>query len=96
VLAIYSGADFLKTSTGKNGEGASPEAFCVMCDAVGEYYRLSGKKIGVKAAGGIATVADAVPYYNIVKEILGEEWLSPTLFRLGSSSLAKELLREMA
>jgi deoxyribose-phosphate aldolase len=95
VLSIYSGADFIKTSTGKNGRGATPEAFCVMCEAIREYSELHGKKIGIKAAGGIRTAEEAIKYYTVVKEMLGEEWLSPTLFRIGASSLADELLERL-
>ncbi|MDR1119630.1 MAG: deoxyribose-phosphate aldolase [Dysgonamonadaceae bacterium] len=93
ILSIYSGADFIKTSTGKNGQGATPEAFYVMCEVIREYNELYNKKIGIKAAGGIRTVEEAIKYYTIVKETLGEEWLSPTLFRIGASSLADELLK---
>jgi deoxyribose-phosphate aldolase len=93
ILSIYSGADFIKTSTGKNGQGATLEAFYVMCEVIREYNELYSKKIGIKAAGGIRTVEEAIKYYTIVKETLGEEWLSPTLFRIGASSLADELLK---
>jgi deoxyribose-phosphate aldolase len=93
ILAIYSGADFIKTSTGKNGPGVTPEAFYLMCETVKEYNELYNKRIGVKAAGGIRTADEAVKYYTIVREVLGDEWLSPTLFRIGASSLAEELLK---
>lgn len=95
ILSIYSGADFIKTSTGKNGQGATPEAFFAMCETIREYNELYGKKIGIKAAGGIRTVEEAVKYYTIAKETLGEEWLSPALFRIGASSLADELLKKI-
>ena len=95
VLAMYSGADFIKTSTGKLDPAATPEAAYVMCNAIKEYHARTGRKVGFKPAGGINTVADAVAYYTIVKEILGNEWLTPELFRLGTSRLANLLLSEI-
>lgn len=92
VLALYSEADFLKTSTGKIYEGATPEAAYVMCRCIKEYYDRTGRKVGFKAAGGVRTAADAVAYYAIVKEVLGDEWLCHDLFRIGASSLANNLL----
>ncbi len=92
VLAMYSGADFIKTSTGKVYPGASPEAVYVMCEAIREYYQLHNKKIGIKVSGGIRTVADAVKYYTIVKAMLGSEWLDPECFRIGASGLTTNLL----
>lgn len=92
ILSMYSGADFIKTSTGKVYEGATPEAAYVMCKAIKSYHEKTGTKIGFKVSGGVSTVDDAVKYYTIVKEILGEEWLSPTLFRIGASRLAGTLL----
>ena len=92
ILSIYSGADFVKTSTGKNDSGATLEAVYVICETIREYYAKHNKKIGVKVSGGVKTREDAVRYYTIVKEVLGEEWLSPTLFRIGASSLADALL----
>lgn len=95
LLAMYSGADFIKTSTGKETVGATPAAAFVMCQAVKEYYAKTGRKVGFKAAGGINSVQDALLYYTIVKELLGEEWLSPALFRIGTSRLIKLLLDEI-
>lgn len=95
VLALYSGADFLKTSTGKEFPGASLEATYVMCQAIKEYYEKTGTRVGFKAAGGVATTADAVKYYTIVKEVLGEEWLTNEYFRLGASRLANNLLGDI-
>lgn len=95
ILSIYSGADFIKTSTGKQQPAATPEAAYVMCEAIKEYYDQTGIKIGFKPAGGINTVNDALVYYTIVKEILGEEWLNNGLFRLGTSRLANLLLSEI-
>ena len=95
VLSMYSGADFIKTSTGKQQPAATPEAAYVMCQAIKEYHEQTGNKIGFKPAGGINSVNDALIYYTIVKEILGEEWLSNKLFRLGTSRLANLLLSEI-
>lgn len=95
ILAIYSGADFIKTSTGKEEPAATPEAAYIMCQTIKEYYDLTGIKIGFKPAGGLKTVDDAITYYTIVKEVLGEEWLNNRLFRLGTSSLANLLLADI-
>ncbi|MBE6204954.1 MAG: deoxyribose-phosphate aldolase [Alistipes sp.] len=92
LLSMAAGADFIKTSTGKIDIGATPEAAVVMCQAIGEYFRKTGRRVGFKAAGGVRTKEDAVLYYTIVKELLGEEWLTPELFRIGASSLANCLL----
>jgi deoxyribose-phosphate aldolase len=92
LLAMQAGADFIKTSTGKIEVSATPEAAVVMCHAIKEYHNKSGRKVGFKVAGGIRTAEDAALYYTIVKEILGEEWLTPELFRIGASSLANQLL----
>ena len=95
ILSIYSGADFIKTSTGKESPAATPEAAYVMCSTIKEYYQKTGRKIGFKPAGGINTVYDALVYYTIVKELLGEEWLTNELFRLGTSRLANLCLSEI-
>ena len=95
LLAMYSGADFIKTSTGKEAISATPDAAYVMCEAIREYYKETGRKVGFKAAGGINTVKKALAYYTIVKEVLGEEWLTNEWFRLGASSLANPLLSEI-
>ena len=95
ILSMYSGADFIKTSTGKQQPAATPEAAYVMCEAIKEYYDQTGNKVGFKPAGGINTVNDALVYYTIVKEILGEEWLTNELFRLGTSRLANLLLSDI-
>lgn len=95
ILAMYSGADFIKTSTGKLEPAATPEAAYVMCQAIKEYHKKTGRKVGFKPAGGINTVTDALNYYTIVKEVLGEEWLNNELFRLGTSRLANLLLSEI-
>lgn len=91
LLAMYSGADFIKTSTGKIYPGASLEAAYVMCQCIKEYYEKHGVKIGFKPSGGVRTTEEAVKYYTIVKEVLGEEWLNNGLFRIGASSLANAL-----
>jgi deoxyribose-phosphate aldolase len=95
ILAMASGADFIKTSTGKTAVSATPEATYVMCQAIKEWHQKTGQKIGFKAAGGIVTTADAVTYYTIVKEVLGEEWLNSKLFRFGASRLANNLLSSL-
>ena len=95
ILSLYSEADFIKTSTGKIYPGASLEAAWVMCQCIKEYYEKTGRKVGFKAAGGIRTTEEAVQYYAIVKEVLGDEWLNQDLFRIGASSLANSLLSSM-
>ena len=95
ILAMYAGADFIKTSTGKQQPAATPEAAYTMCQAIREYYEQTGTRIGFKPAGGISTVHDALVYYTIVKEVLGEEWLNNGLFRLGTSRLANLLLSDI-
>ena len=95
ILAMYAGADYIKTSTGKEKVSATPEAAYVMCQAIKEYYDETGIQIGFKPAGGINTVMDAVIYYTIVKEVLGEKWLTNKWFRIGTSRLANLLLSEL-
>ena len=95
ILSMYAGADYIKTSTGKLEPAATPEAAYVMCQAIKEYYDETGIQIGFKPAGGINTVMDAITYYTIVKEVLGEKWLTNKWFRLGTSRLANMLLSEL-
>ncbi len=95
ILSMYAGADYIKTSTGKEPVSATPEAAYVMCQAIKEYYEKTGIQIGFKPAGGINSPMDAVIYYTIVKEILGEKWLTNKWFRLGTSRLANQLLSEL-
>ena len=95
ILSMYAGADYIKTSTGKEKVSATPEAAYVMCQAIKEYYDETGIQIGFKPAGGINTVMDAITYYTIVKEVLGEKWLTNKWFRLGTSRLANLLLSEI-
>ncbi|WP_289299043.1 deoxyribose-phosphate aldolase [Xylanibacter caecicola] len=95
IIAMYAGADYIKTSTGKLEPAATPEAAYVMCQAIKEYYEETGIQIGFKPAGGINSVMDALIYYTIVKEVLGEKWLTNKCFRLGTSRLANMLLSEI-
>ncbi len=95
ILSMYAGADYIKTSTGKLSPAATPEAAYVMCTAIKEYYEKTGIQIGFKPAGGLNTVRDAIIYYTIVKEILGEKWLTNKWLRLGTSRLANMLLSEV-
>ena len=95
ILAMYSGADYIKTSTGKLEPAATPEAAYVMCQAIKEYYDETGIQIGFKPAGGLNSVMDALIYYTIVKEVLGEKWLTNQWFRMGTSRLANMLLSEV-
>jgi deoxyribose-phosphate aldolase len=95
ILSMYAGADYIKTSTGKEKVSATPEAAYVMCQAIKEYYDETGIMVGFKPAGGINTVMDALTYYTIVKEVLGEKWLTNYYFRLGTSRLANLLLSEL-
>ena len=92
ILSMYAGADLIKTSTGKTPVSATPEAAYVMCQAIKEYYNETGRMVGFKASGGVSTPEDAVLYYTIVRELLGEEWIKAGLFRIGTSSLASRLL----
>ena len=95
ILSMYAGGDYIKTSTGKEKISATPEAAYVMCQAIKEYYDETGIQIGFKPAGGINSVMDALTYYTIVKEVLGEQWLTNRWFRLGTSRLANLLLSEL-
>ena len=95
ILAMYAGADYLKTSTGKEKISATPESVYVLCQAIKEYHKKTGIQIGLKPAGGINTVMDAVIYYTIVKEVLGEKWITNYWFRMGTSRLTNLLLSEI-
>lgn len=95
ILAMEAGADFIKTSTGKQNPAATTDAMYVMTKAIKAFYDKTGKKIGIKPAGGIVTTEDALNYYSIVKENLGNDWLISDLFRLGASRLANNLLSEI-
>lgn len=91
ILALYSGADFIKTSTGKGYPGATPEAVYTMCKVLKKYHSITGNKAGIKISGGVRTAEDAVKYYTIVKEVLGNDWLNNELFRIGASSLVEDI-----
>ena len=95
ILSMYAGADYIKTSTGKEKVSATPVAAYVMCQTIKEYYDQTGRQVGFKPAGGINTVDDALAYYTIVKEVLGEKWLTNKWLRLGTSRLANLLLSEI-
>ena len=92
LLSMLAGADFIKTSTGKVDAVATPEAAVVMCQAIKEYFDKTGRMVGFKVAGGVKSAEDAALYYTIVAHILGEEWLTPDLFRIGTSSAANSIL----
>jgi deoxyribose-phosphate aldolase len=95
ILSMNAGADFIKTSTGKMQPAASLEAVIVMLEAIKEFEKQTGKKVGLKPAGGISTGHNSVEYYTAVEKILGNEWLNPKLFRIGASSLANNLISEV-
>jgi deoxyribose-phosphate aldolase len=91
-LAMLAGADFIKTSTGKVTPAATPPVVLVMLEAVRDFYRMSGKRIGVKPAGGIRTTKDAIKQLVLINETAGPEWLDPRFFRIGASALLNDLL----
>ena len=95
IIAMQAGADFIKTSTGKMDPAATPEAVMVMCTAIADYYKATGKKVGIKPAGGISNSEQSIIYYAIVREVLGNSWLMPALFRIGASRLANNLLNDI-
>lgn len=95
LLAMYAGADYIKTSTGKEKPAATPEAAYIMCQAIKEYHEKTGIRIGFKPAGGLDSVHDALVYYSIVKDVLGKDWLTNEYFRLGTSRLVNLLLKEL-
>jgi deoxyribose-phosphate aldolase len=96
MIAMDAGADFIKTSTGKTPVSATPEAAYVMCRAISDFHSETGIKVGFKAAGGIVNPADAIYYYSIVNQLLGKEWLTNSLFRIGASRLANNILSEIS
>jgi deoxyribose-phosphate aldolase len=95
MISMESGADFIKTSTGKIQPAATPEAVLVMCHAIKDFWEKTGRKVGIKPAGGISTTEHALEYASIVKGVLGDEWLDQVLFRIGASRLANNLLSEI-
>ncbi|MDR1985223.1 MAG: deoxyribose-phosphate aldolase [Prevotellaceae bacterium] len=95
LLAMEAGADFIKTSTGKFYDAATPEAVCVMCQAIADYKAQNGRMTGIKPSGGISATDEVLVYYNIIKSILGNDWLSNKYFRVGASRLANNLLTDI-
>jgi len=95
IISLESGADFIKTSTGKMQPAATLPATYIMCNVIKEFNEKRGKKAGFKAAGGIATTNEALSYYSIVKSVLGNDWLIPELFRFGASRLANNILSDI-
>jgi deoxyribose-phosphate aldolase len=95
IIAIYAGADFIKTSTGKEFPGATPKAVYAICQTIKQYYSITGEKIGIKISGGIRKAEDAINYYSIVKHVLGKEWLNKNYFRIGASSLINDILKNI-
>lgn len=93
-IACKAGTDFIKTSTGKTSTGAKPAAVYEMCLVIAEYYKQTGRKVGIKPSGGIRTFEDAASLHLIVKETLGKDWLNPSLFRIGASSLYDHLIEK--
>jgi deoxyribose-phosphate aldolase len=96
MIAMDAGADFIKTSTGKTPISATPEAAFVMCRAIQDFYSETGIRVGFKAAGGIVSSSDSIYYYNIVKYCLGDDWLNNSLFRIGASRLANNILSDLS
>jgi deoxyribose-phosphate aldolase len=94
-IALNAGADFLKTSTGKTKPAATLEAVLIMLDTIKEFYEKTGKRVGIKPSGGIAEADEAIKYYLLVKEILGEPWLDKKYFRIGASRLADKVATEI-
>jgi deoxyribose-phosphate aldolase len=94
-IAMQSGADFIKTSTGKIQPAATPEVVLVMLQAISDFYRKTGKKIGMKPAGGIANAKAALNLLIMVREVLGPAWLTPSLFRIGASKLPNDMLMQL-
>ena len=91
-LAMEAGADFIKTSTDKLNPAATPEAVYAMCQSIKEYHQATGRRVGIKPAGGMTDSDDALLYYCVVNHVLGEEWITPELFRLGASRMANSLM----
>ncbi|MFW6096013.1 MAG: deoxyribose-phosphate aldolase [Bacteroidota bacterium] len=95
IISMEAGADFIKTSTGKLKPAATLDAVYVMCKAIKSFYSKTGKMVGIKPAGGISTVEDALSFYAVVKEVLGEHWLNSSLFRIGASRLANDIISKI-
>jgi deoxyribose-phosphate aldolase len=94
-LAMAAGADFIKTSTGKVQPAATPEVTLVMMQAILDFHRESGRRVGLKPAGGISKAKQAIQYLVMLRETLGQAWLTPDLFRFGASSLANDVLMQL-
>ncbi|MEI3155179.1 MAG: deoxyribose-phosphate aldolase [Odoribacter sp.] len=95
LIAAYAGADFIKTSTGKVPVNATPESVYVMCEAIKQYYAQTGKRVGLKVAGGVSKAQSAIRYLTIVNHVLGSEWLTPYYFRIGASQLMDDVIKEI-
>lgn len=95
LIAAYAGADFIKTSTGKVPVNATPESVYVMCEAIRQFYAQTGKKVGLKVAGGVSKAQNAIRYLAIVNHMLGQEWLNSSLFRIGASQLMEDVVKEI-
>lgn len=95
LVSMYAGADFIKTSTGKVPVNATPEAVYIMCEAIKQFHAQTGKKVGLKVAGGVSKAQNALRYLTIVNHILGPEWLTPSYFRIGTSQLLDDILKEI-
>ncbi|MDR1402672.1 MAG: deoxyribose-phosphate aldolase [Tannerellaceae bacterium] len=95
IISIFAGADFIKTSTGKEYEGATPESVYTICQVIKQYYELTGQPIGIKISGGVKKAEDAIRYYTIVRNILGEKWLNKAYFRIGASNLATDIVNRI-
>ena len=95
LIAVYAGADFIKTSTGKVPVNATPESVYVMCEAIRQYYAQTGKRVGLKVAGGVSKAQNAIRYLTIVNHVLGCEWLTPYYFRIGASQLMDDIVKEI-
>lgn len=95
LIAAYAGADFIKTSTGKVPVNATPESVYVMCEAIKQFFAQTGRKVGIKVAGGVSKAQNAIRYMTIVNHVLGEEWLSPQYFRIGASQLMDDIVKEI-
>jgi deoxyribose-phosphate aldolase len=91
---MLAGGDFIKTSTGKVQPAATAPVTLVMLEAVRDFHAATGRRVGVKPAGGIRTAKDAIKYLVLVNETAGEEWLTPDLFRIGASTLLNDLLMQ--
>lgn len=95
LISMYAGADFVKTSTGKVPVNATPESVYVMCEAIRQYHVQTGKRVGLKVAGGVSKAQNAIRYLTIVNHVLGREWLTPYYFRIGASQLLDDIVKEM-